>query len=138
MKFGDLFHSIRTRQQLSLADVADRSDLHRTTIWKMERGILPRGDSLRRAISLGLRLRETSKEFQQLVALWTETRTGTPIDADEQARETASVRRSAVADVAHLVAGIAALPEYLQRELRLVIKNPRALRMLKNINELSK
>ena len=74
MSFAKEFKSIREKKFLSLADVANKSELTRATIWKIEKGSLPKGNNFDVIISQGLGLKKSSLEYKKLVGLWSAER----------------------------------------------------------------
>lgn len=71
---ANYFRSLREAQDLSLEAIAKRAGVNRTTIWKIENGKPIRPMTMREIATRGLLLKESSKEYADLVALWVVSR----------------------------------------------------------------
>ena len=74
MTISKLIKRERTKQYLSLADVGMKAGLTRATIWKMEKGHLPKGETFVKVITDGLGFKEGGEKYNEAVAMWTNER----------------------------------------------------------------
>lgn len=73
MTLAQFVRDLRDKRKLSLADVCERAggDITRPTVWKVEKaGHLPKGKTLMK-IAKGIGLKKGTKDFNRMVALWT-------------------------------------------------------------------
>jgi transcriptional regulator with XRE-family HTH domain len=74
LAFAKRIQELREDRGFSLAHLGELCGLSRGTIWKIERGALPRGETLHALATTGLGLGPNSNDYRDLVALWTESR----------------------------------------------------------------
>lgn len=133
---ADKFKSLRADRGLSLADVGKRAGLERTTVWKIEHGFWPRGETLKAAVQLGLGVRVSSPEWQEVQALWAGQRVGQAINSKSLAKrmDLQDLKRSQ--DVDRLLAKLAKLPSKQWDQIEKAISRPAVMRGLANLNAL--
>jgi transcriptional regulator with XRE-family HTH domain len=119
-----------------LADVSKRAGVERTTIWKMENGFLPRGETLRKAAIKGLGLKKDSPEWEELQALWTTERTGQPVTAQALAGQMATNYLKNNREMEQFFLTISKLPREAWEELDKAIRRPAVLEGLAALNSL--
>lgn len=68
---ADMFAKLRETRGLSQAEVARRSSVDKSTVWKLEQGRSIRAPTLRQICMDGLGLGDESSEYKRLLALWT-------------------------------------------------------------------
>ena len=67
------FQRLRSLQDLSLAELAERAGLRQASPWKIENGKTVKGKTLHDLVIKGLGYSTDSKEYQRIVALWAES-----------------------------------------------------------------
>lgn len=82
MKINQWFAWKRSEKRMTMGEIAKKCGLHRSTIWKIEKGLPVKGQVLRLVVrAMGL----TKQESNELQALWAKQRLGTedPIWMDQ-------------------------------------------------------
>lgn len=88
MNFATRYRQIRESKELSIRDVAKRTKLHNSTIFKTEKEVwLPKTATMRLLCLKGLGLTERDPEFLELQALWMSERSGTEFLPAELAKK---------------------------------------------------
>lgn len=136
MTLAKKYKELRSDRRMSLSDVGKRCGLERTTIWKIENGILPRGATLQKACLRGLGLKKDSNEWNELQALWTAERTGQPITAQDLAGEITAQLADGRADLTALLRSAAKLDKDDFLEIEKAIHRPAVLQGLRALNAL--
>ena len=74
MTVGKLIKEERKKQYMSLAEVGQKCGVTRATIWKIEKGHLPKGETFAKILTDGLGFKEGGKNFNDAIAMWTNER----------------------------------------------------------------
>ena len=137
MSLAKEFKAIRTKKLLSLADVAIKSDLTRATIWKIEKGRLPKGNNFEVIISEGLGLKKGSADYKKLVGLWTAERIkGQGMNADSIAEKINNHENDLNDEAKELLELIKGLDTNQLEQIKMAMERPQVLEALETLNEL--
>ena len=74
MTVGKLLKNERTKQYMSLAEVGQKCGVTRATIWKIEKGHLPKGETFGKILTDGLGFKEGGTKYNDAIAMWTNER----------------------------------------------------------------
>jgi transcriptional regulator with XRE-family HTH domain len=134
MTLAKKFKALRTARKDSLADVGKACGLARTTIWKIEHGYHPEGDTLQRACLQGLGLSKSSKDWQEIMALWTSETTGQGTTAQSLAGEMSRTRKKAGREMDAFLEAVSKLPHEEWAQLEKAVTRPSVMRGLASLN----
>lgn len=136
MTLAKKFKNLRATRGLSLADVGARADLERSTIWKIENGLRPRGSTLQRAALRGLGLGKNSADWSELRALWTSEGTGQSVSAQALDAEISDARLRANGELSAFIRAASRLSPEALADLQKAVQRPAVLRGLAALNEI--
>lgn len=137
MSFAKEFKSIREKKFLSLADVANKSELTRATIWKIEKGSLPKGNNFDVIISQGLGLKKSSLEYKKLVGLWSAERIkGNEMNPDSIAQKIKTYEDDLNDEAKYILKLIKALSPEQMEQIKMAMERPKVLEAIETLNEL--
>ncbi len=137
MSLAKEFKAIRTKKLLSLADVANKSELTRATIWKMEQGSLPKGNNFEVIISDGLGLKKSSNDYKRLIGLWTAERIkGQGMNADSIAEKINRHENGLNDEAKELLNLLRELDTHQLEQIKMAMERPQVLLALETLNEL--
>lgn len=122
---------LREERGLSGSDIGKRCNppLSRNTIWKFERGCMPKAPTLRNLAINGLGIKENSEDFRNLVALWTEVRLESGMGATfDEMRE--SARSGIEREMAPLVRAWKQMRPHEMAALRAAMEKPELMAVL--------
>ena len=137
MKLAKEFKKIRSKKLLSLADVANKCDITRSTIWKLEQGNLPKGENFKIIISKGLGIKKDSAQYRRLVGLWTAERLGAQTMTDETLSSQIKANENELRwEAKELLTLIKGLSSNQLEQIKLTLERPQVLDALETLNEL--
>lgn len=136
MTLAEKFKALRADRRLSLSETGKRAKLERTTIWKIENGFLPRGDTLQKACLRGLGLKKDGPEWEEMQALWTAEGTGQPVTPQALAGQMATNYLRNNREMEQFFITLAKLPKEAWTELDKAIRRPAVLQGLAALNAL--
>tara|TARA_R100000808_G_scaffold25089_2_gene61691 strand:+ start:9476 stop:9898 length:423 start_codon:yes stop_codon:yes gene_type:complete len=137
MKLAKEFKKIRNSKFLSLADVANKCGITRSTIWKIEQGKLPKGENFELIISKGLGIKKNSATYKKLIGLWTAERLGSHSMSDNALSAKIEMHSDELNDDAQkLLQLMKGLSHDQVQQIKLAIERPKVLGAIETLNEL--
>lgn len=137
MKLAKELKKIRNEKFLSLADVAEKVEVTRATVWKLEQGSLPKGENFENIITKGLGIKKGTKQYKELIGLWTAERLGSTTMSDEVLSSKIEGHENELnSDAEELIALLNELSPSEMEQIKLAMERPQVLEALATLNEL--
>ena len=128
---------IRAKKFLSLADVANKCGITRSTIWKLEQGNLPKGENFEIIISKGLDIKKNTTQYKQLIGLWTAERLGSQtMSNDALASKIETYGIELKDDASEFLELLKKLSPVQMEQIKLAMERPQVLLALEILNDL--
>ncbi|MDR1190628.1 MAG: helix-turn-helix domain-containing protein [Verrucomicrobiales bacterium] len=136
MTLSQKLKTLREKQHLSLAEIAKKTKLERTTIWKAENGERPRGSTLQKLCLHGYGIAPISAEWKEIQALWVTESTGTALRAQDIILYGAVHEAATLKESAAFRRALAKLTDDQWRELSKAVTRPTVMEALAALNRL--